>query len=166
MTANVTKRDLQKQYMEYWNSTAGLTDTGRPVDCIIAPVAPFPVSTDCHHFFLHLHFFFSATVSLRAHDHPLLPNGHIETSAYHLSYDQAPRPSLFTYYGYTVWVNVLDYTSVVIPVTNVDKSIDTKAENFQAVNDMDQKTQDACMISAAAPSLPSEKGDSLTHCSS
>lgn len=97
MTANITKRELQKQYMEYWNSTAGLTDTGRPVDCIIAPVAPFP----------------------------------------------APRPGLFTYYGYTVWVNVLDYTSVVIPVTNVDKSIDTKAENFQAVNDMDQKTQDA-----------------------
>ena len=38
---NVTKREYQKEYMEYWNSTASLTGTGRPVDAIIMPVAPF-----------------------------------------------------------------------------------------------------------------------------
>jgi amidase len=38
---NVEKRQFQKQYMEYWNSTSSLTGTGRPVDAIIAPVAPF-----------------------------------------------------------------------------------------------------------------------------
>jgi amidase len=40
-TVNVLKRQYQKEYMEYWNSTASLTGTGRPVDAIIAPLAPF-----------------------------------------------------------------------------------------------------------------------------
>jgi amidase len=39
--ANVAKRQYQKEYMEYWNSTSALTGTGRPVDAIISPVAPF-----------------------------------------------------------------------------------------------------------------------------
>ncbi|KAL9000707.1 MAG: hypothetical protein Q9169_000743 [Polycauliona sp. 2 TL-2023] len=38
---NIAKREYQKEYMEYWNSTADITGTGRPVDIIIAPVAPF-----------------------------------------------------------------------------------------------------------------------------
>ncbi|KAL8723507.1 MAG: hypothetical protein Q9225_000240 [Loekoesia sp. 1 TL-2023] len=38
---NVAKREYQKEYMEYWNSTAELTGTGKPVDVVIAPVAPF-----------------------------------------------------------------------------------------------------------------------------
>jgi amidase len=38
---NVQKRQYQKEYMEYWNSTAAYTGTGRPVDAIIAPLAPF-----------------------------------------------------------------------------------------------------------------------------
>ena len=38
---NIAKREYQKEYLEYWNSTADLTTTGRPVDAIIAPLAPF-----------------------------------------------------------------------------------------------------------------------------
>lgn len=38
---NVQKRQFQKQYMEYWNSTASITGTERPVDAVIAPLAPF-----------------------------------------------------------------------------------------------------------------------------
>lgn len=38
---NVAKRGYQKEYMEYWNSTISLSGTGRPVDAIIAPLAPF-----------------------------------------------------------------------------------------------------------------------------
>ena len=38
---NIAKREYQKEYMEYWNSTAHSTSTGRPVDAIIAPLAPF-----------------------------------------------------------------------------------------------------------------------------
>lgn len=38
---NIAKREYQKDYMEYWNSTARTTSTGRPVDAIVAPIAPF-----------------------------------------------------------------------------------------------------------------------------
>ncbi|KAG6908272.1 hypothetical protein DXG01_005537 [Tephrocybe rancida] len=36
-----TKRDLRQAYLEHWLATASETGTGRPVDAIIAPVAPF-----------------------------------------------------------------------------------------------------------------------------
>ena len=38
---NVLKRQYQKEYMEYWNETASYTGTGRPVDAVISPLAPF-----------------------------------------------------------------------------------------------------------------------------
>ncbi|KAL8650323.1 MAG: hypothetical protein Q9226_005196 [Calogaya cf. arnoldii] len=38
---NVAKREYQMEYMDYWNSTAEVTGTGKPVDIVIAPVAPF-----------------------------------------------------------------------------------------------------------------------------
>ncbi|KAK4508799.1 hypothetical protein PRZ48_002538 [Zasmidium cellare] len=94
MAANIAKREAQKQYMEYWNSTAALTDTGRPVDAIIAPLAPFP----------------------------------------------AARPTKYTYYGYSVWVNTLDYTSAVVPVTEVDKNVDGKLADFKPVSEVDEVT--------------------------
>ncbi|GKZ21627.1 hypothetical protein AbraIFM66951_005167 [Aspergillus brasiliensis] len=37
---NVRKREYQKKYMDYWNSTSKLTTTGRPVDAVICPTAP------------------------------------------------------------------------------------------------------------------------------
>ncbi|KAF2485586.1 amidase signature domain-containing protein [Neohortaea acidophila] len=92
---NVEKREAQKAYMDYWNSTAALTGTGRPVDAIISPLAPFP----------------------------------------------AARPDGYTYYGYSTWVNMLDYTSVIVPVTHADKHVDKKDANFKAVDEADQQTQ-------------------------
>jgi len=38
---NRMKRAMQKEYLDYWNSTAEKTKTGRPVDAFIMPVAPF-----------------------------------------------------------------------------------------------------------------------------
>ncbi|EME87356.1 amidase [Pseudocercospora fijiensis CIRAD86] len=97
MATNIAKRDVQKAYMEYWNSTAQLTVTGEPVDAIICPLAPFP----------------------------------------------SARPGLYTYLGYSVFVNVLDYTSVVVPITQVDKDVDLVATDFQGgVNELDVKTQE------------------------
>ena len=40
---NVAKREFQKSYLDYWNSTKSITG-GSPVDAIIAPVAPFPAA--------------------------------------------------------------------------------------------------------------------------
>lgn len=78
---NVAKREYQKQYMDYWNSTAELTGTGRPVDGFFCPLAPHAA---------------------------VIPN------EYH-------------YVGYTTFVNVLDYTSVAVPVTFADKSVDVRS---------------------------------------
>lgn len=98
MATNIAKREAQKDYMEYWNSTSELTGTGRPVDAVISPLAPFA----------------------------------------------AARPEKYTYLTYSSFVNVLDYTSVVVPVTQVDKNVDKKDENFKAVGEEDQETQDTC----------------------
>ncbi|KAI4640552.1 uncharacterized protein J4E78_010575 [Alternaria triticimaculans] len=93
---NVELRSLKKEYMEYWNSTVDKTSTGRPVDAVICPLAPFP----------------------------------------------AARRERFKYYGYSTWVNALDYTSVVVPVTTVDKGVDVKEEGFKALDEQDKSIQD------------------------
>jgi amidase len=98
MAVNIAKREAQKDYLDYWNSTAEMTGTGRPVDAVISPLAPFA----------------------------------------------AARPEKYTYLTYSSYVNLLDYTSVVVPVTQVDKSVDKKDEGFKALDEVDQATQDTC----------------------
>ncbi|OKP11308.1 Acetamidase [Penicillium subrubescens] len=39
---NIAIRDYRRSYLEYWNSTAEITGTGRPVDVFLMPVAPTP----------------------------------------------------------------------------------------------------------------------------
>lgn len=93
---NVAKRKFQKEYLDYWNSTAQQTETGRPVDGIICALAPYP----------------------------------------------AARPEKYGYYGYSVWVNGLDYPSVVVPVTNADKTTDVYNKGFTPLNEQDKKVFD------------------------
>ncbi|PLB55430.1 amidase [Aspergillus steynii IBT 23096] len=90
---NVQKREYQKQYMDYWNSTAELTGSGRPVDGVICPAAPHAAVLPC-------------------------------------KYDHV---------GYTSFVNLLDYTSVVFPVTRADKNIDVSQPGTGFLNEMDQE---------------------------
>jgi amidase len=35
------RRELQREYLEHWRASASETGTGRPIDAIIAPVAPY-----------------------------------------------------------------------------------------------------------------------------
>jgi amidase len=86
--------------MEYWNSSANRTSTGRPVDAIICPVAPYP----------------------------------------------AARPEKYHYYGYSVWVNSLDYSAVVVPVTTVDKKVDVVDSDFKPRNNDDKLTHEYCKL--------------------
>lgn len=95
---NVRQRELQKEYMEYWNSTSESTGTGKPIDAFIAPLAPFP----------------------------------------------AARPKGYKYYGYSVFVNCLDYTSVVVPVTQANKTKDPKDEGYEARNETDKAVWETC----------------------
>jgi amidase len=93
---NVAKREYQKEYMDYWNSTAKMTESGQPVDAFIMPLAPYA----------------------------------------------AARPEKYLYYGYSGVINGLDYTSVVIPVTLADRSIDVAEKSFKAISDADQQAHD------------------------
>ena len=95
---NVAKREYQKEYMEYWNSTVNLTGTGRPVDALIMPIAP------------------SAAV----------------------------RPNKFKYLGYAGIMNTLDYTSCIVPVTNVDKRLDVVDKTFKPFNEQDKEIAADC----------------------
>lgn len=95
---NVEQRTIKKQYSDYWNSTASKTSTGRPIDAIISPIAPFP----------------------------------------------AARPKMYGYYGYTTWVNLLDYTSVVVPVTTVNKSVDLADKEYSPLNEENKICHESC----------------------
>ncbi|KAH8601218.1 amidase signature domain-containing protein [Bisporella sp. PMI_857] len=90
---NVAKREYQREYLEYWNSTVELTGTGRPVEAIISPLAPFA----------------------------------------------AARPDMYDYYGLSVWVNFLDYSTSILPVTLVDKNVDVVDEGYTPMNSQDEK---------------------------
>lgn len=56
----------------------------------------------------------------------------------------AIRHNQFKYYGYASTINLLDFTSVVVPVTWADKSVDKKQENFKPLGDMDKIVQAEC----------------------
>ena len=99
---NRAKRAYQKGFLDYWMSTAASSPTGRPIDGLIAPVAPFP----------------------------------------------AALPGKFTYYNYTTFVNILDYTSCVIPVTTVDKKVDLVNQTVDPLSDIDAQTAPLCKLSA------------------
>ena len=47
----------------------------------------------------------------------------------------------FRYYGYASVVNLLDLTSVVVPVTFADKNVDKKLERYNALNEEDARVQ-------------------------
>lgn len=56
----------------------------------------------------------------------------------------AIRHNQFKYYGYASAINLLDLTSVVVPVTFADKSADRKDGNYKPMNDMDATVQAEC----------------------
>jgi hypothetical protein len=95
---NVEVRELKKEYMDYWNGTASKTSTGRAVDAIICPLAPFA----------------------------------------------AARPEKYLYYGYSTWVNLLDYTSLAFPVTKVDKAIDGIDQGYKPLDETDKLVHESC----------------------
>lgn len=58
----------------------------------------------------------------------------------------AIRHNQFKYYGYATAINVLDFTSVVVPVTFADKAVDVKPAGFKPLTDMDAAVHSECMF--------------------
>lgn len=56
----------------------------------------------------------------------------------------AVRHDQFRYYGYATVINLLDFTSVVVPVTFADKKVDVKDENRVPMNETDKLVQAEC----------------------
>jgi len=59
------------------------------------------------------------------------------------------RHNQFKYYGYASAINLLDFTSVVVPVTFADKELDKEIEGFKPMNDMDKQVQAECKLFAS-----------------
>lgn len=56
----------------------------------------------------------------------------------------AIRHNQFKYYGYATVINVLDFTSIVVPVTFADKAVDSKPVDFKPLTDMDATVYAEC----------------------
>ena len=56
----------------------------------------------------------------------------------------AIRHNRCKYYGYASVINLLDYTSVVVSVTFLDKNVDKKKEGYQPLSELDKAVQDEC----------------------
>lgn len=56
----------------------------------------------------------------------------------------AARREMYSYYGYSTFVNALDYTSVVVPVCTVDKSVDRVDEGYTPIDERDKKVYESC----------------------
>lgn len=44
----------------------------------------------------------------------------------------------------STWVNLLDYTASVLPVTTVDKTIDVINESYKPLSDTDEQVWKSC----------------------
>lgn len=53
----------------------------------------------------------------------------------------AIRHNQFRYYGYASVINLLDFTSVVVPITFADKNVDLKKADYQPLSDLDATVQ-------------------------
>lgn len=107
---------LRKEYLDYWQSTKSYTSTGRPVDAIISPVAPFPPPPHGK--------------NRRGSFSPLL--GYSSN----FSYSSAE---------YTCIWNALDYPACVFPVTEVDPVLDQPKPAHQFLSKADQSVYELCM---------------------
>lgn len=56
----------------------------------------------------------------------------------------AIRHNQFKYYGYASVINLLDFTSVVVPVTFADKAVDGVNKDFKPLGKMDEVVQAEC----------------------
>jgi amidase len=65
----------------------------------------------------------------------------------------AIRHNQFKYYGYASAINLLDWTSVVVPVTFADKDKDKKQTDYKPLSEMDGTVQAECKSTTSTKML-------------
>ncbi len=137
-------KDYRNRYNDYWMESAQKTRTGklahpcnsnvsltlsfipgRPVEAIISPVTPYAA---------------------------ILP-GKFQYSRKILAFPRLATEEL-TMTAYTSSLNVLDFPSVVIPVTFADKTIDKVSPRFTPLTEKDRINMALCMSFALSISRP------------
>ncbi|KAK7064026.1 amidase domain-containing protein [Favolaschia claudopus] len=109
------KRDLRQEHMKHWDDTVLRTGTGRPVDAIISPIAPFTAT----------------------------PHGHMKTVHYTLPLNLLVSSPLWL--SMTPCTRISepyqrqDYPAIVIPVSKVDQALDVKRPRTEFYNTEDQQ---------------------------
>lgn len=112
------RKDLRAKYLEYWNNTVARTGTGRPVDAIICPAAPYAAPPHGQN---------RSAIPVR--------------NTYFFYQRKIDRYANYT----TVW-NALDYTASTFPVTTVDPTIDVKQPRDTFIDTFDQEIYEMCML--------------------
>jgi hypothetical protein len=110
------RRDIRKEYLDHWEATATDTGTGRPVDAIICPAAPYTA----------------------------YPHGKGRLVPFYLS-SPGPSPGTnCRYSNYTTVWNGLDYPASIFPVTTVDPTLDAKNPLRKFYDDVDKTIYEMC----------------------
>ncbi|KAG6880004.1 hypothetical protein C0992_008211 [Termitomyces sp. T32_za158] len=104
------KRDVRQDFFERWNATVSETGTGRPVDAILAPVAPFTA----------------------------VPHGKNWRVWYPLETSIGTLIDYHSYLGYTMVWNFLDCPALAMPVSRVNPLIDVKRSAHEFLNASDR----------------------------
>lgn len=108
---------LRKEYLDYWQGTKSSTSTGRPVDAIISPIAPFPPT----------------------------PHGKNKCGLIFSLYSDTVLTLPHSSAEYTLVWNALDYPACVFPVTEVDPVLDQPKPAHQFLSKADQWVYELCM---------------------
>jgi hypothetical protein len=114
------RKDIRKEYLDHWEATASETGTGRPVDAIICPAAPYV-----------------------AH-----PHGKSWSVDSYLQSLEPSQGTMRRYRHYTMVWNGLDYPATIFPVTTVDPILDAKNSPHEFHDDMDKRVYEMCEYSA------------------
>lgn len=83
--------------------------------------------------------YWNSTVELTGTDRP------VDAFISPVAPGSAARRDKYSYYGYSTFVNGLDYTSVVVPITQVDKGVDTRyPEGYKPLTEQDKVVFEDC----------------------
>jgi amidase len=113
-----TRRGFREAYSDHWEDSVSRTGTGRPVDAIIAPVAP--TAAPLHGEYRYVSIVYNAKQNISHHTRSNITYG-------------------------AVW-STLDYPSLAFPVTTVDPALDVNVPRDTFLSKDDQLLHEICEL--------------------